>query len=183
MAGLPVATSGSFTLPIDTNKVPSAAFDAVNNLFGVEEWVQTFGGVWIIKPCDANGYAYMKQAGSNLLIGNYVLTWAANATANTAETVSVPLPAVYQKDALYLVSINNPSALGTAITVTFNNQINFGLGETYVPATSVSITSGQALTLLVQGWLLGDGAAQISGVNNSAASPTGGTVQFQVRAI
>lgn len=121
--------------------------------------------------------------GSNATEGNYTLTWAASAASGTAETVSVPLPSPYQGDALYLVSVQNPSALGTSVTLNFQNAINFGAGDQWSTITSVDVVSGATQSYLIQGWLLGDGAAQISGTNDQTASSTGGTVLVQVRKV
>ena len=121
------------------------------------------------------------QTGWNTTLGTYSVTFAASAAAGTIETVSVPIPSPVQKDALYLVSVNNPSGLGTSVTVTFENAVKFG-GSTvdYSKVTSVDVASGTIQSYLVQGWLLGDADAQISVSNDAAASSTGGSVDFEV---
>lgn len=123
----------------------------------------------------------MPQLGWNKYIGTYSVTFAASAAAWTVETVAVPIPAQVQKDALYLVSVSNPTALATSVTVAFNNGVLFGGSTTaYSEVTSVDVASGAVKSYLVQGWLLGDASAQISASNDAAASSTGGTVQFEV---
>lgn len=124
------------------------------------------------------------QLGWNKYLGTYSVAFAANVAAGTVETVAVPIPTDVQKDALYLVSVNNPSALGTSVTVTFNNGVNFG-GSTpdYSEVTSVDVASAAIKSYLIQGWLLGDADAQISASNDAAASSSGGTVQFEVTMI
>lgn len=121
------------------------------------------------------------QLGWNKNLGTYSVTFAASVAAGTIETVSVPIPSGVQKDALYLVSVNNPTALGTSVTVTFNSGMTFG-GDTteYSEVTSVDVASGAIKSYLVQGWLLGDADAQISVSNDAAASATGGIVEFEV---
>ncbi len=128
-----------------------------------------------------NQIGTMQDVGWNTNLGHYSVTFAASAAADTVETVSVPLPSPVQKDALYLVSVNNPSGLGTSVTVTFNNGMQFGGSTTsYSEVTSVDVASGAVKSYLIQGWLLGDADAQISASNDAAASSTGGTVDFEV---
>ncbi len=103
--------------------------------------------------------------------------------ANTDQTVSVPLPGVLQSNALYLVSVNNPAGLGTSVTATFQNAVNFGGGDVWSTVTSEDVASGAVKSYLVQGWLLGDAASQISATNDDVASSSGGTVQVQVRKV
>lgn len=124
------------------------------------------------------------QLGWNQYVGTYSVTFAASAAAGTVETVAVPIPTDVQKDALYLVSVNNPSGLATSVTVVFNNGVLFGGSTTvYSEVTSVDVASGAVKSYLVQGWLLGDADAQLSVSNDAAASSSGGTVQFEVTMI
>ena len=121
------------------------------------------------------------QLGWNKYVGTYSVAFAASAAADTVQTVAVPVPTDVQKDALYLISVNNPTALATSVTVTFNNGVKFGGSTTeYSEVTSVDVASGAAKSYLIQGWLLGDADAQISASNDAAASSTGGSVQFEV---
>ena len=132
-------------------------------------------------PAGSNTIGNVTQSGHNTVLGTYNLTFAASAAAGTVVTASVPLPGTFQKDALYLVAINNPSGLGTAVTVTFQNGMKFGGSSVvYATVTSVNVASGAVVAYLVQGWLLGDAAAQISCTNSAAASSSGGTVQVEV---
>ncbi len=159
----------------------AAVQDANNHLaVGMTKFVQTPSGILMPELTDAAGYVQSKTVGSNALIGTYSVTFAASTAANTVETASVALPSTFQKDALYLVSVNNPSGLGTSVTVTFQNAIGFGGANVFSTVTSVDVASGAINSYLVQGWLLGDGDAQISVSNDAAASSTGGTVQFEV---
>jgi len=143
----------------------------------------TIGNVGIAGslPAGSNTIGNVTQSGHNIVLGTYSLTFAASAAAGTVVTASVPLPGTLQKDALYLVAINNPSGLGTAVTVTFQNGVKFGGSSVvYATVTSVNVASGAVVAYLVQGWLLGDAAAQISCTNSAAASSSGGTVQVEV---
>lgn len=142
---------------------------------------QTPSGLLMPALADENGYPYTKTIGRNHGLGTYSVSFAASAAAGTTETVAVPLPTPPQAAALYLVALNNPSSLDTAVTVTFQNGMLFG-GTTpiYATVTSVTVASGAVTAYLIQGWLLGDAAAQISVVTSSAASSSGGTVQIEV---
>ena len=162
----------------------AAVQDANNHVaVGMTKFVQTPSGILLPEITDSGGYVQSKTVGSNVLVGTYNVTFAASAAANTTETASVALPTTLQKDALYLVSVNNPTGLGTSVTVTFRNAIGFGGSNVFITVDSVDIASGALQGYLVQGWLLGDGAAQISVTNDVAASASGGTVQFEVTRI
>lgn len=161
-----------------------AVQDANNHVAGAQtKFVQLPDGTLTPEIADEAGYVLSKQIGSNALVGTYSVTFAASAAAGTVETASVPLPSPLQKDALYLVSVNNPTGVGTSVTVTFQNVIGFGGSPVFSAVTSVDVASGVVQSYLVQGWLLGDGAAQISVTNDVAASASGGTVQFEVTRI
>ncbi len=158
-----------------------AVQDANNHVAGAQtKFVQLPDGTLTPEIADEAGYVLSKQVGSNALVGTYSVTFAASATADTVETVSVPLPTTLQKDALYLVSVNNPSGLGTSVTVTFQNAIGFGGKNVLSTVTSLDVASGAVQSYMVQGWLLGDGFAQISVSNDAATSASGGTVDFEV---
>lgn len=178
-------TAGSVSVGIDWQSAGSA----LNHI------AVTQSGVWNVGvsgsiPAGSNTIGAVTQGsapwtvnkvGHNTVLGTYSVTFAASAAAGTVETVSVPLPSTYQDEALYLVAINNPSGLGTAVTVTFQNGMKFGSTSVlYTTVTSVNVASGAIQAYLIQGWLLGDAAAQINVTNSSAASSSGGTVQIEV---
>ena len=119
-------------------------------------------------------------AGSNVLLGEYSFAYASAAAANTVVNEPVPLPTQYQASALYLVTISNPSSLGSALTVTFQNGISINGTLTQATVTTLTIASGVTQSYLVQGILLGDGAGQIS-TSNSVATAAAGTAYVQVR--
>lgn len=124
--------------------------------------------------------AAMQMLGSNATEGVY--TFAIPASGTAAVTANVPIPTPTQADALYLVSVLNPSTIAQACTIQFNNAINFGSGIEYCEVTSVSVATGGLNSYLVQGWLMGDGAAQIS-VTPAAAATAAGNVLVQVRKV
>ena len=128
----------------------------------------------------ANGSAQVALTGSNALLGEYSFAYAAAAAANTVVDEPVPLPTEYGPSALYLVTVSNPVALGTALTVTFQNGIGINGTVEQATVTTITVASGVTQGYLVQGILLGDGAGQIS-VSNSVATAAAGTAYVQVR--
>ncbi len=120
------------------------------------------------------------NSGNNLDEGIFQISFPANASAGTTQTASVTLPLTPQKDAMSLVSIQVPSAIGTPITVSLQNGINFGSGVEPSTLTSLVVGAGTAQSYLVQGWLLGDGPGTISVVATNGVSATGGTVVIKV---
>lgn len=123
-------------------------------------------------------------AGPNTAIATATLTWAANAAADTEETASIPIPANVDKDSNYAISVLNPSGLGTSVTLKFQNQVKFpNSGLQYSEVTSVDVASDTIGTYTIQGWMLGDGNAQIVGTNDAAASANGGTVEIAIHAV
>lgn len=132
-----------------------------------------------------NGASRIVEVARNSVVGVYSLTWAANAGSGTAETVSVPIPDVLNGKGLYLVSIYNPTGLASSITLSFENQINFGtsVGLQYSTLTTLDVASGSVQDEIIQGWPFGDGTPRISATNDQTASASGGTVVVVVRAI
>lgn len=131
-----------------------------------------------------NNSAYSVVNGKNVLIANASVNFASNATANTVETATVMIPTLLQKDATYLISINNPVELGTAVNVTLNNGMYFGTATpVYSKVFNVDVPSGTVQSWVVQGWLMGDSSSQIYVKNDSPASASGGTVSIEVTAI
>ena len=115
-------------------------------------------------------------------------TFAGGADSGAAEHIDVPLPTPEQRSSLgrYAVAIVNPTQLGTAVSVVFENSVDFrpqGLGAVlHSQVTSVQVDSGQTQTVVVEGWLLGPEDARIRVMLSAAASATGGIVRVEVRA-
>lgn len=128
--------------------------------------------------------SYSIVNGKNVLVANASVNFVSNATANTVENATITLPTLLQKDAIYLISINNPSSLGSAVNVTLNNGMLFATATpVYCEVFNVDVPSGTAKCYVVQGWLLGDSSAQISVKNDTTVSSSGGTVTFEITAI
>ena len=172
----------SFTFPEDSNFRIGAVRQAPNsNDFFIPSVIFSADGITPL--CTSSNPAITLSIGNNVLLGNYTLTWAASVGGGTVETASLSLPTTFQTEALYLVSVQNPTTLGTSVTLNFQNAINFGSGNQWSTVTSLDVASGATQSYLIQGWLLGDAAAQISATNDSAASASGGTVSVQVRKV
>lgn len=130
------------------------------------------------------GASLVLPIGNNALVGNYSASFASGAVAGTSVTISVPLPTNPQPNALYGIGIVNPSVLGTAITVTLQNLCKMADGNNYYAnvLTNYQVNSGQSAFIVVQGFLLGDGASLIT-VTVSSATTGAGSVLIQVREV
>lgn len=135
-----------------------------------------------IEGQDNSSYSIVN--GKNVLVANASVNFVSNAAANTVETASITIPTLLQKDAVYLISINNPTSLGSAVNVTLNNGMLFATATPiYSKVFNVDVPSGTVQSYVVQGWLLGDSASQISVKNDNVVSANGGTVSFEITAI
>lgn len=132
----------------------------------------------------SQGASPVLPIGNNALVGNFSASFASGAAAGTSVTISVPLPTNPQPNALYGIGIVNPSSLGTAITVTLQNLCQMADGNNYYMnvLTNYQVNSGQNAFIVVQGFLLGDGASQIT-VTVTSATTGAGTVLIQVREV
>ncbi|HWP96395.1 MAG TPA: hypothetical protein VN426_06060 [Syntrophomonadaceae bacterium] len=167
---------------IGTSAEPRPARSEVADDLGDELYEKDTGKVRIF---DGDSWVPKKNlvqlTGSNEIIGVYSFAFASGATNPSMQ--SVPLPEVLQVDALYLVTVDNPAALGVAMTFELDNYINFGaVGGKYCMLTSEVVPSGGDGVYLAQGWLLGDADAQLK-VTPVAATATAGTVTVQVRKV
>lgn len=169
----------AFTFPEDSNFRIGAVRQAPgSNNFFIPSVI--FGSDGITPLYTDTNPGYIQGIGSNTLLGEYSFTYASGAAANTVVNQTVPLPTNYQPDALYLATISNPSALGSALTVTFQNGISINGTLTQSTVTTLTIASGVTQSYLVQGIMLGDGAGQIS-ISNAVATAAAGTAYVQVR--
>lgn len=104
------------------------------------------------------------QTGWNKTLGTYSVTFAASAAANTVETVSVPIPSPVQKDALYLVSLMNPTGTPQGLTATVGTSgsvgSNLAASTTYYYAVSAVGPWGETLI-----------SATVSAVEGATAYP------------
>lgn len=154
----------------------AAVLDSNNHLaIAQTEFTQTPGGLLVPKPADANGYVLGKQVGRNTAVTSGSVSFAASASSGTQQTASVSLPSVLQKDALYLVSLMNPTGTPQGLTATVGTSGSVGSnlaasttyyyavsavgpwGETLISAT-VSATEGATAYPIALSWTAQGGA-------------------------
>ena len=104
------------------------------------------------------------QAGWNTNLGSDSVSFAAGAAAGTVETVAVPIPSPVQKDALYLVSLMNPTGTPQGLTATVGTTgsvgANLAASTTYYYAVSAVGPWGETLI-----------SATVSAVEGATAYP------------
>ncbi len=101
--------------------------------------------------------------GANKKVGtDLTFTWANSAAANTEVSNDIALPDTWQPDARYLIIVRNPSAV-TALTGKIKLKATSLGGADRYPrlkggdfSVSANVPEGEAV--LVEGWMLGDGA-------------------------
>jgi hypothetical protein len=132
----------------------------------------------------SQGASPVLPIGNNALIGNYSASFAAGAAAGTSVTISVPLPTNPQPNGYYWIGVVNPASIGAAVTVQCKNICTLSDNNSYQINVSspVTVNSGSTNSFVVQGFLLGDTAAQIQ-VTLNAASTGAGSVLIQVREV
>lgn len=91
--------------------------------------------------------------GNNVELYNNVATWGNNALINTPVNVDIALPESLQADALYLLTIINPSA-NTAINGSVCNKVTIGATAHYPELASFQVLASAKRCILVQGWFL-----------------------------
>ncbi len=133
LSGIPVFVSTDST---GTSVVPTTEYTNAN-------------GVWIPRPTDKTGYPLNKGAGRNTLLTSGTMTFSAGASSGTQQSVLVSLPAVSQPDALYLVSLMNPTGTPQGLTVTVGTSgsvgSNLAASTTYYYAVSAVGPWGETL--------------------------------------
>jgi hypothetical protein len=124
------------------------------------------------------------ELGSNELVYSDTAAWANSATANTIVNKDITLPATLYEDGVYLITVNNPSAV-TAVTVSVRNKETLAgtarypeLTQFIVPASNVDGRS-----CLVQGWMRGEGARLTLSNQTALGASDGFAVSIKVRRI
>lgn len=107
----------------------------------------------------SGGAVRVTSTGSNEQVYDGSASWANSAAVNTTVNIDITLPAVLQGNALYMVTVTNPSTV-SAITVVMRNKGTFGGTARYPELTrfGVPANSPDGRSMLVQGWMLGEGA-------------------------
>lgn len=122
----------------------------------------------------------LQGKGSNEILSDTSVSWVNSAAAGTNTDIDIPLPTYIQKDALYVITVTNPS-VDSDLTVIVKNKETFNGTASYPEVTrfGVAKTSSDGKALLVQGFLLGE-AGRIS-ISNDAAIGVSGAFTGYVR--
>ncbi len=99
------------------------------------------------------------QAGANVEVHDDSVSWGNNDPANTQKTIDIALPGTLHRDALYEIVVTDPST-ESDLTVVVRNKHTFGGIARYPELTRFSVLKNNAdgRAVLVQGWMLGEGA-------------------------
>jgi hypothetical protein len=129
----------------------------------------------------SDGSRFVSQIGSNVQIADATAAWANSAAAGTAVNLDVVLPTKLQSDALYEVTVTNPSA-ESDLTVVIKNKETFGGTARYPELTRFGVLKNNpdGKSVVVQGWLLGE-AGRLS-LSNDTALGLSGSFTAYVRA-
>lgn len=143
------------------------------------ELVDLGSGKWALGSALLSaGVITTTRNGSNAQVFDGSATFANNAAAGTIVNLEVPLPASLQGDALYLISITNPST-ETALTVRVRTKETLNAVARYPELTSfgVAVNTPDGKSVLVQGWMLGE-AGRLSISNDTVLGAAGAFTAF-----
>ncbi len=119
-----------------------------------------------------------KLNGTNTQVYDSTALWANSAAANTVVNKDVALPTPLQRQAMYLITIINPSTV-TALNVKVQTKETISAVDHYADLTSFSVAANGKTSTLVQGWLLG--AAGRLALTNATALGAADTFTALVR--
>lgn len=145
----------------------AAVLDSNNHLaIAQTKFTQTPVGLLLPEPADASGYVLGKQVGRNAVVASGSVSFAASAASGNAQTASVSLPSVLQKDALYLVSLMNPTGTpqGLSATVASSGSVGSHLATSTTYYYAVSTVGPWGETLI---------CSPVSAAEGSTAYPIG----------
>lgn len=119
-----------------------------------------------------DGTPFRLNVGENALVGDFQIAVPNSAAAASTYDVDVPLPDPLDPEARYAVMIRNNGAV--AVTVTLRNRETLFATQAFFQAAQyAAIAAGAVTTQIVQGWLLGDAAAQLRGSPDAVVGATG----------
>lgn len=138
-----------------------------------ETYYDTTGNEWQGQKGNDNA-PFVTNVGTNEIIYDGSVTYTGSNVSNTAKNVDIALPAFFQGDAIYEIVGTNPSS-ESDITVVVKNKETFGGTARYPEVTRFNVpkSSPDGVAVLVQGWMLGEGARL------TVLNPTATTVTFQ----
>lgn len=110
-------------------------------------------------------------------------TWANSAAANTQVNVAIAQPVTPQRNGKYLINIRNPSTV-TALTVKVRNTlIAFGGAARDAELASIAVAVNTVKSVLVEGWLAGDGGSLLLSNDTVLGAADGFTADIRVVAL
>ncbi|MHB1001900.1 MAG: hypothetical protein ACYC27_21885 [Armatimonadota bacterium] len=132
----------------------------------------------------SGGAARVISAGSNEQIFDGQAVWANSAVQNTAVNIDITLPTVLQGSALYMITVTNPSTV-TALTVSVKNKSTFGGTAKYPELTRFGVQANAAdgRSVLVQGWMLGEGGRLTLSNDTALGGSDGFTAYVRIRKV
>lgn len=132
---------------------------------------------------ETNDAPRTKQVGNNEQLYDGSVSWANSAAQGTENNIDIDLPTNLQKDAKYVVTVTNPSSV-TGISVIVKNKETFDVAR-YPKLTEISVpvNTPDGLSVVVDGWLVGEGG-RLTLINDTALGLTDGfTAYVRVRKI
>jgi len=132
----------------------------------------------------SGGAARVAAMGSNEQIYDGSASWANSSALNTTINLDITLPNVLQGNALYMVTIINPSTV-SAITAIMRNKGTFGGTARYPELTrfGAPANSVDGRSVLVQGWMLGEGARLSLSNDTILGGSDGFTAYIRIRKV
>lgn len=120
----------------------------------------------------------VQLTGSNALVTDTTGVWANSAAANTSTNIDVVLPPSLQGNAMYEITVTNPS-VESDLTIVVKNKETFSGTSRYPELTRFGIpkNSTDGKCVLVQGWMLGE-AGRISISNDTVLGAAGAFVAY-----
>lgn len=124
------------------------------------------------------------MSASNDVLAEGQVAWAASAAQNTLNTINLTQPYTYQPDALYLLTLLNPSTV-TDLEVRVRGKESFQGVAYYPELTSFDMLKSQpdGQTFVIQGWLLGEGGRIELRNKTALGAGQGFTARYRVRRV
>lgn len=132
----------------------------------------------------ADGALNVLPVGSGKIVYEGQAAWPNNASVNTIVNLDIPSPCKLQGEAIYLLTITNPSSV-SALTVSVRNKESFGGTARYPELAKYGIAAGlwDGRSVLMQGWLLGEGGRLSISNDSLLGSSDGFDANVRIRMI
>lgn len=144
----------------------------------------TFSLIALFKRLLQKWTAGITISGRNATVGNdLTMTWANSAAANTVVNSDIALPTNPNPDALYAVTVYNPSAVTALTLIAQVVETALGGGTRYGELTRFGVTAGGTKTVLVQGWMLGSSSRLVAQNDTILGAGDGFSAYARIRAV